>query len=496
MKRVLQFLRKNRTILIILFVGLLLRIYKPLEFYAYGHDQDLAGWMVKDILFNKHLRLIGQETSSQGIFIGPLFYYLQIPFYFLTKMDPVGTLLLPLILGLFSIFSFFFVFSKVFDRRTGFLAALIYAVSTVIVFTDRDAVPTMPAMLWTVWYFYCLWQVIKGNQKFYILAGVLFGLVWHINLALAILSPLIVLAHFFSKKRLDIRNLALGIGIFVIFMSPFILFETRHNFGQIKAIYVSFTSQKDYVPGTGKGLNKLDRVLQLVHVNTRNIYWGGKYPIPIAFTFYLLTGVFLLLVLKKIIPRGLGLIMFLWQIMFIVFFTFNSINVSEYYLNGMNIIWIVIGALGFGYLLKRKETKRLGVFLVALFVFLNIVQILERSSNRSGYLERKAIVAYIDADAKAHGYPCVSVSYITSVGSDLGYRYLFWLRQMHVNQPISGSPVYSIVFPLSKVSRVDKTFGALGLVLPDYERYTEKKVTVSCSGANSNLTDPMFGYTE
>ena len=67
---------------------------------------------------------------------------------------------------------------------------------------------------------------------------------------------------------------------------------------------------------------------------------------------------------------------------------------------------------------------------------------------------------------------------------------------MHVNRPVSGSPVYSIVFPHSMVDKIDKSFGSLGLIYPDYSRYNENDVNQSCQGANSNLTDPMFGYTE
>jgi len=74
--------------------------------------------------------------------------------------------------------------------------------------------------------------------------------------------------------------------------------------------------------------------------------------------------------------------------------------------------------------------------------------------------------------------------------------YFFYLNKMHVNQPESGSPVYTIVFPLSLVDKVDKRFGSLGLILPDYKHYNEEDVLESCRGENANLTDPMFGYTE
>lgn len=119
LNKFLLLVKRNWIMLLILTIGAFLRAYKPLELFMYGHDEDLAGWIVKDILVNHHLRLIGQQTSSLGIFIGPYFYYLQIPFYLLTKMDPSGVLLLPFLLGIFTIFSFYYVFSKMFGKNGG-----------------------------------------------------------------------------------------------------------------------------------------------------------------------------------------------------------------------------------------------------------------------------------------------------------------------------------------------------------------------------------------
>ena len=193
-------MKKYWLLITILLIGLFLRVYKPLELYMYGHDQDLAGWIIKDILVNGHLRLIGQETSSQGVFIGPLFYYLQIPFYLLTKMDSSGTIILVTILGLFSIFSFYFCFSKIFGKRVGLISAFIYSIGVYFIFTDREIVPTMPVYLWTVWFFYGLWLILNGKSKAYILLGTLLGTAWNFNMALVILTPLILFAQIFSKK--------------------------------------------------------------------------------------------------------------------------------------------------------------------------------------------------------------------------------------------------------------------------------------------------------
>ena len=160
----------------------------------------------------------------------------------------------------------------------------------------------------------------------------------------------------------------------------------------------------------------------------------------------------------------------------------------------MNIVWIAIAALGVSYLFKKS--KILAILLISAFCIININRVLTVPINQSGYLQRKAVIDFINKDAKAHDFPCVAISYITSPGNDLGYRYFIYLDSLHANQPKSGSPVYTIVFPQSLVSRLDDSFGAIGLVLPNYKQYNELQVSQSCSGENQNLTDPMFGFTK
>jgi 4-amino-4-deoxy-L-arabinose transferase-like glycosyltransferase len=492
MKKYLKYL----PIVLVLALAFFLRAYKAQELFNYAHDNDLASWIVKDILVNHHLRLIGQQTSVTGVFIGALFYYMQIPFYLIGKMDPFPVVFLTIFLGTFSVFSFYFVFSKMFSKKVGLIGALIYAVSQMIVFTDREVVPTMPVMLWTVWYFYDLFLIYKGKQKSgFILFGFLVALIWHFNIALYVITPLALLAWGLSKKKFQWKYFFLGLGILIVLSSPFIIFEARHNFQQTKAIVASLTADKNTVSKTSTGLVKLDRVIQIVEKNTSYIFFPSV-SVPNSLAVILLVTILILLVITRKIPKGIALLMTLWQILYIVFFTGNSLNLSEYYLNGMNVIWITIASVALGYLLENKILRIAGIILITAYAAKNIYLIVNTQSNQIGYIQRKAIVEYINEDAKAHNYPCISISYITNPGYELGYRYFFYLDNMHVNEPKSGSPVYTIVFPLSLVDKFNKRFGALGLILPDYKKYNQKDIEKSCAGENANLTDPMFGYTE
>ena len=492
---ILRFIKNNYLFVIIFIVGVFLRIYKPLSWLPYGHDQDLAGWIIKDIVFDKHIRLIGQETTSQGVFIGPLFYYLQIPFFFLTNWQPTGAVILVSLISAFGIFSYYYCFKKMFNEKIGILGSLVYAISNLVVFTDRETVPTMPVMVWSVWFLFFLWQLYKGRQKSYLFLGLLIGLVWNFNLALAILVPLILVAQIFSRTKINLKYILLAIGIFGILMSPFFIFELRHGYQQTKAITLSLTASKDYVPGTGKGFAKLDRVMQLVHKNMSRLFWGNKSFYPYSWNFYLLFFSLALLSIKeKVFDRKFGLILLFWQILYILFFSLNSLNVSEYYLNGMNVVWILIFSATIYSFFKNKKLILFGRLIIILLIINNLRGYVDYKLNKTNYLERKALVKEIKDDSKRNNYPCVSVSYITDLGYELGYRYLFWLEGMHVNDPNSMSPVYTIVFPHSKVDRIDKSFGALGLIYPDYIKYKPSSVEKSCSGDNSNMTNPMFGF--
>ena len=493
--RIKDYLSDPRVILLlILALGLFLRVYKAGAMFLYGHDQDLASWMVKDVLVNKHLRLIGQETSTQGIFIGPLFYYLLIPFYLLFGMDPIGGVALVTILGIFSIWSFYFVFSRIFNKNTGLIAAFLYAVSFYTIFNDREAVPTMPVITWSVWYFYAINLLLKGKQKLaYPILGVLIGLVWHLNVALVLLVPIIPVAQWLSKKKLEIKSFVIGVITLLVSSLPLIIFELRHGFSQTKALYFSFTTpQHDIIYGA----EKMRRVIHLASKNATGFIWGPLRGMPYWVALVLLLAIFVLLVVRKVFSKNQAIVMSLWLLLYFVFFSAYSKILSEYYLNGIMVIWVAIAALGITYLFKKKDLKRWGKYALLLFAVINFYRFFTLDINRSGYLERKAAVAEIKRDAKEKGFPCVAVSYITKPGYELGYRYFFWLEEMHVNHPASNSPVYTIVFPLRKDIKEHKAFGAIGLIYPDYKRYTKEGIEESCSGENSNLTDSMFGYTE
>ena len=141
-------------------------------------------------------------------------------------MDPIGGSYLVALLGVFTIFSFYFVFRKIFNEKAGLFAALLYTFSFYTIFNDREVVPTMPVILWSVWFLYGLQLLLLNKQRnAFILLGILSGLIWHLNVALVLVFPLVPLAILIARKKIDFRALLFGLVIFTVTMVPLLVFE-------------------------------------------------------------------------------------------------------------------------------------------------------------------------------------------------------------------------------------------------------------------------------
>lgn len=483
-------MKKYLVLIIAIAIGIFTRSYQYLERFNYNHDTDLAAWVVKDIVVDKHIRLIGQLTSSSGIYIGPLWYYLQIPFYLAGRMDPIYVPLLAIITGIAAIVSLYWVVTQIYGSKSGNIAALIYAASWNISSSEREVVPTAPVFLWSIWFLYALNLLLQGKKGGLLIIAVLWGLIWHIHLALIFSIPLVLGVLIYKHRHFKLKDFILPWGVLVLMSLPLLTFEARHNFGQLR-------SWLGIATHTGQNISVVEKSQKIILYSAKNansIFWSRTdrvniYALPVAL---LMLGAYL--VKQKIISPSQATVYVLWWLAYLVIFSFNQLNLSEYYLHGFSILWIVILSV----FLARLAQKQLGILVVVLvgFVIYNLTIVISIRPDYTGYLQKKQLVSHMVSDAKAHNYPCIAISYMTDPGRNLGYRYWFWLNNLHVNNPPSGSPVYTIVFPHLRAGSLDQTFGSLGLVYPDYPRYTQDIVDASCDGEDENLTQPMFGFTK
>jgi hypothetical protein len=499
LKRLDSLLNKHTLVvlLIILMIGFFLRGYKVVDRFQFAHDGDLYSWMVKDVVVDHHIRLIGQITSTPGIFIGPIFYYSIIPFFMLTSMTSLGVVYFGLVLSLITLISYYYIFAKSFDKFTGLIATFLQAVLISRVTFDNWIVPTVTTSLWEVWYFFCVYQIAKGQYWIAPILGLLVGTIWHINFALAPSLLAIPVAVLVSKKLPNLKNILAGITGFLIPSVPLFLFEFKHHFSQTRALLDSFKAEQ----GGGVGIDKLQHVMLQIQGNFTStffypyrgdIFWGLVYmAIFLGITAYLF---------KTKVKKGLLFIPFLtWVLGVIFFFTASSKIISEYYFSNLNTLWIGLLTISLSALYMKYRLGKVAVLAALLILLVQSFGYVLNDNHfytQNSYLHKKEVAQYITEDSKKRGLPCVAVSYLTSEGNNVGYRYLFYFNHLHVNQPLSNSPVYTIVYPSTLSSdSIKAKFGDIG-VIPPSGNFDLAKVAYSCSGQNSNLTDPLLGYTE
>lgn len=480
-------------LLIILLLGLFFRTYDPIGRFNYDHDSELFSWIAKDIIVNHHPRLIGQLTSAPGVFIGSFYYYLNVPFFLLTNMDPLGAVIPITIIGLLTILSYYIVFSKLFNRSVGLISSFLYAVLLSNVGFDRRVVPSTLTNIWLIWYFYAILMMTRGNYSVLPILGILIGLIWHIHIALLPTLIAIPAAMFLSKKLPSIKQVIYFLTTLFITSLPLLIFEARHNFQQTKSLIENFTTSH----GGSTGIDKLFLVLEMITKNINNLLFAPRPPTFIHFSIpIIILSSAILLVRKKILTLKEVITFYIWTGGVVIFFTLSSSPISEYYFASIEIIFTAILSLYLWFFYRSSKIGKIVVIsLLTLVAIKNIYFFTTDYIYHKGYVERKAVADFITSDSKEKGYPCVGISYITAIGENVGFRYFFWLNKLHTIKPTADIPVYNIVIPDELSKEVEKKFGHIGIITPKNE-INMQKLQRDCQGENTNLTEPLFGYTE
>lgn len=250
-------MRRKILILFIVAVCLFLRLYKISGYMTFLGDEgrDALVWL-RMIRYGK-FTLIGPQTSIGNMYLGPLYYYLMLPFFLV--LGTVGPSVGVALLAGATCYLLWCFGREWFSEMVGVLAALFYAISPVAIVLSRSSwnPNVMPffALLtgWGIWQF---WQ--KNNFFWLPVIGV--------TLSFAIQShylglPLIpVVGIFFLIKLVELKrnkdkslnkfilNFVLCVLCFVILtLLPLVWFDLRHNFINYQSFYKFFSERQTTV---------------------------------------------------------------------------------------------------------------------------------------------------------------------------------------------------------------------------------------------------------
>ncbi len=455
-------LRSHWPIIIILLIALAVRLYRISEMALFDFDQEYAVNFARQVK-EYPIRIVGQGLSVQGLFMGPWYFYLMTPFFWLTNLHPLGGYIGSMLLGTFTVYVYYWVATKMFGHKAGLMAAFLRAILFKSIYEDWAIVPSYSSDLLVVllWYWlYLYWQRRSPN---YIYAGLILGLFtsWHpIQFPFYFIFIVVIVGRL---PKINLKSIFLFITSFIIPVSPLILFEYLRNFAMSKQILNMFTQPATESSNLSGRLIYLlniivSRVLELIDVS---LQFQGSYIISIFIIFAIVYLAY------KLSSSKFHLILIPTIILFIVYYLLFPTHVPDYYLGGISSLLLIYVSVSATFLYQTNWGKVILFFWCLGIISQTSLKLSANYTNPSlaNLAHKDAIVREIKADSQGKQ---IYISYITELGWKFGYQYL--IDYYHINQSSTaeGVPVYTIVSPRSfSPDSIGKSFGNIGIIYPD-----------------------------
>jgi hypothetical protein len=310
-------------------------------------DEGRDAIVIYNILHGK-FTLLGPTASVGGFFMGPAYYYIVTPFFWLFNYSPVGASVMVALLGVATVWMVYKIGSEFFNQKAGLIAALLYALSPLVILYSRSSWNPNVIPFFTLATLYFLYKAVEKKRiLLFFLSGFLFGIDIQLHYTELFLGPVIILytiicyTRLFYKKslwKLFSQILYAGSSIFGGFLvgfSPFLAFELRHEFLNTQSILHFIFSSGE----TGASTNFIMTIVNVV------IRLFGRllvdFPLPQDFVHYtssvLTIGYWLVLFVTLV---SLGYLIF----MYIKFFH----DIKKFTQLSLLLFWLAIGVLFFG----------------------------------------------------------------------------------------------------------------------------------------------------
>jgi len=271
--RIIHWFKKPQNILliVILLFAAFLRVYKIDGYMTFLGDEGRDVLIVYEILHG-HFTLLGPTASVGGFFLGPIYYYFMAPFLFLFNYNPVGPAVMVALFGVLTVWFVFKIGKEFFNETTGFIAAFFYSISPLIIAYSRSSWNPNVMPFFTILTLYILYKATyKNSIKLFILCGLLLGILMQLHYLAMFVAVIIALyvavtgilpvqgVSLFQKISGIMKKYVLIFLGFLIGFSPFLAFEVRHGFQNIKNIF-QFIFHSPEVTGRGNYFGTVSNV--------------------------------------------------------------------------------------------------------------------------------------------------------------------------------------------------------------------------------------------
>lgn len=426
------------TFFVFFLLGFFLRAQEVLSNnYLFLLDMGRDMLAVKGIIYDFHPTLIGPYTSLAGVFQGPLYYYLIAIPSFILKGNPLGPLILMLIISLLSVILAFYFSKKYFGIVSGLFIALLFSVSPEAIAASTYTWNPHPMWLLIVLFTFLFYRLLNGNEKLHLFVWPVIGLMFHFEAALGFFIGItsLLLSLIILRKQLLVRHFLIGICICSLTFSPLVLFDLRHEFLMTKSVITLLKGGNESLFVKGESLGFFD--LTINHANTFISNYISGFPKLFNFNYthvILFIGTILSFIYtrknKKLQPfYSYYKMYFAFLSIFLVLLLFYPYPLRYWFFTGFQTFHIIAVGISFALLWRYKIGKIIILLLLIKLLFYSIAQIDKlyfNPPNDGGFAKVRGKLSAIEYIYKDSGGKDFNFLIFTPPVLTDAYDYLVW----------------------------------------------------------------------
>lgn len=263
---------KKTALILLLVVAIFLRFYNLPQSLLFQGDQGRDAIIVADIFRQHNFVFIGPVTSVGNLYLGPLYYYFMLPFLWLTYPSPLGPVYAVAALGVATVYLVYRLGRSLIGENGALLAAFFYTFSIAAIQGARFSWNPNPAPFVSVLMVYFTYQAWQKHPRSWIWVAVCASVLLQLHYLTLLALPaagliwlLSLRAHAQAKqlKKILIPTL-IGFCIFLISLTPLVLFDLKHHGTNLRAFETLFSSSENfsYVGGFVAHADKVIREME------------------------------------------------------------------------------------------------------------------------------------------------------------------------------------------------------------------------------------------
>lgn len=243
-----KFLTPERLCLIaIILVGAFFRLWQIESGQYFTYDQARDYLIIKKMVVDGKLTLVGPTVSiAPGFFLPPFYYYSLIPFLWLFKFHLFGPDFYTALLGIASIYLFYLLAKDFFGQIPTLVSSFAFALNPYLIQTNRHAWNPNTLVFFILFFALAGERYLFSRKKTYLFWAI-FSLSWAIGLHLTAIAfvPLAVYLLYHEIKVFGLnKRVLLSFLAPLLIVFPLVAFDFRHRFPISKAALSYLTSQK------------------------------------------------------------------------------------------------------------------------------------------------------------------------------------------------------------------------------------------------------------